>query len=736
MSGFLYSSPGFDVGQRLQSGFTALQKGRLEEAWRAFSEVIDKAPDNAAAHHMRGLVYVSGGLAADGIPDLRRAVQLDPRDAVAASNLAMALHAVGGLEEGLAAADAAVALDPNLADGWLNRGNILGDLARPDEAVASYDRALALRPGDGRLHNNKGNALKSMRRLDEAAASFKRAMQLSPCIPEIAANCGFAHLAMGDLRKGFGLFEARWGNQRMKAYLDSRGFTAPFWRGQEDIAGKTLLLHSEQGFGDVLQFCRYAPLAAGRGARVVVEVDPALAALMRTLKGVETVIAQGEALPPIDLHCPMMSLPHAFGTTLETVPGETPYLWADPALVEAWRARLGPSTRPRVGLCWSSGVRPDQPELTAVNGRRNLPLEKLTALKGLNVDFVSLQKGQPAEAQFDALDTASWDGPPILNVAADLTDFSQTAALMMVLDLIVSVDTSTPHLAGALGRPVWVMNRFDPCWRWLRDRDDSPWYPTARLFRQPQLGDWDSVLAAVRAALQDVEGSRCRTGSAQARPRREAAQPIHGGDDVGAVAHQGRGVGRAGNLQHPPDCRLSGRRGLGRAPGLVEVGVRLDGAADDHNGDQGGRAPQFSRGAQAVDHGGVFFAGDLQAGGVADGLALALGGVVRKTRRGGQDAGDRAGETHGSHGRGHAGQAALGLQVLDQQGEVEVVGGDPVDVDQPGGAPRIEGGEGLDVQGSVGVADQDHRLALADLVQQAAQFPGYGDRVPRPATRG
>ena len=197
----------------------------------------------------------------------------------------------------------------------------------------------------------------------------------------------------------------------------------------------------------------------------------------------------------------MMSLPFAFGTTLDTIPGETPYLFADPGRTAAWRARLGPGTRPRVGLCWSSGVRPDQPELKAINGRRNLPLAKLVALQGLDVDFVSLQKGQPAEGEFAALDQGAWDGPPILDVAADLTDFSETAALISALDLVVSVDTSIPHLAGALGRPVWVMNRFDPCWRWLQDRTDSPWYPTARLFRQPSMGDWDRVLAEVRAGL-------------------------------------------------------------------------------------------------------------------------------------------------------------------------------------------------------------------------------------------
>jgi hypothetical protein len=290
----------------------------------------------------------------------------------------------------------------------------------------------------------------------------------------------------------------------MQAYLDSRAFAAPFWRGEEALSGRTLLLHSEQGFGDILQFCRYAPLAARRGARVIVEVEADLAPLLRSLKDVDQVVVRGDPLPPFDLHCPMMSLPFAFATTLETIPAGTPYLFADPGKAAGWQARLGPRARPRVGLCWSSGVRPDQPELKAINGRRNLPLHKLAAFKDLEVDFVSLQKGQPAEGEFDTLDQGAWDGAPILNVAKDLTDFAETAALISALDLVVSVDTAIPHLAGALGKPVWVMNRFDPCWRWLQDRTDSPWYPTARLFRQPSLGDWDSVLAEVRAGLDSL----------------------------------------------------------------------------------------------------------------------------------------------------------------------------------------------------------------------------------------
>jgi hypothetical protein len=187
---------------------------------------------------------------------------------------------------------------------------------------------------------------------------------------------------------------------------------------------------------------------------------------------------------------------------LETIPADAPYLSADPAKVARWHERLGPRTRPRVGLVWSSGVRPDQPELAAANGRRNLPFDKLKALNGLPVDFVSLQKGEPAESEFAAFDQAAWDGPPIANVAADLKDWADTAALIAALDLLVTVDTAMPHLAGAMGRPVWLMNRYDPCWRWLETRTDSPWYPTLRLFRQPAMGDWDSLIAEVRAELE------------------------------------------------------------------------------------------------------------------------------------------------------------------------------------------------------------------------------------------
>ena len=489
-------------GQLLHQATTLLQHGQLEPAWNVIHQVLNADPRNAVAFQLRGLILVQVGQIEQAAGDFRIAVELTPNDPVAHNNLGNALRPLGRWAESLAACEHALSLAPDYLDAELSRANALLDLSRPDEALAGYDKVLARDPGSAKALSNRGLALRSLNRAAEAVASFERAMAAAPGDDYIRANAGQAYLASGDLNTGFALFEARWRTPVMAGYLAGRNFGRPQWLGQESLEGRSLLLHSEQGWGDIFQFCRYAAVAAGQGARVLIEVQAPAVELMRTLKGVSVVIEHGQPLPPFDFHCPVMSLPHAFGATLETIPGDlVPYLFADPAKAAAWEARLGPKMRPRVGLVWSSGVRPDQPELAAANGRRNLQLDALKAFKGLPVDFVSLQKGEPAEGEFAALDQAAWDGPPILDVAAHLTDWAETAALVETLDLLISVDTATPHLAGAMGKPVWIMNRFDPCWRWLETRADSPWYPTARLFRQPAMGDWGSVVEEVRREL-------------------------------------------------------------------------------------------------------------------------------------------------------------------------------------------------------------------------------------------
>lgn len=498
----IYATGTFDLGQHLHRAAMLIQQGQFEPAWVAVHEVLNADPRNAPAIQLRGLIYAQLGHMNEAAEDFRTAVAMTPADPVAHNNLGNALRPLGLWEESLAACERALALAPDYLDAQLSRANALLDLGRPEEAVAGYDRVLQRAPKDARALSNRGLALRSLNRADAAIESFRQAMAADPGNAQIRALAGQAHLAAGDLKTGFALFEARWSTPIMAGYLESRRFGRPQWLGQAPLDGRTLLLHSEQGWGDIFQFCRYAALAADQGARVLIEAQKPAVGLMRTLKGVSEVIEHGQPLPDFDFHCPVMSLPHAFGATLDTIPSEVPYLSADPAKVAAWNERLGPRTRPRIGLAWSSGVRPDQPELAAANGRRNLPFDKLRAFAGLPLDFVSLQKGEPAEAEFAALDQTAWDGPPIANVAADLRDWADTAALIAALDLVVTVDTAIPHLAGAMGRPVWLMNRFDPCWRWLQTRADSPWYPTLRLFRQPAMGDWDSVIDDVRRELE------------------------------------------------------------------------------------------------------------------------------------------------------------------------------------------------------------------------------------------
>lgn len=229
----------------------------------------------------------------------------------------------------------------------------------------------------------------------------------------------------------------------------------------------------------------------------MLEAPRALAPLLQSLKGVSQVVVQGDPLPEFDMYCPLLSLPLALKTTLSSVPAQVPYLAVGEYRRRLWQYKLGESRRPRIGLVWSGGIRPARPELRSVNERRNIPLARFAAFKGFDADFYSLQKGEPAESELAGLVSRGWDGPDIVDFAAELADFADSAALIEQLDLVISVDTAAAHLAGALGKPVWILNRFDACWRWLIDRDDSPWYPTARLYRQERPGDWDSVMHKV-----------------------------------------------------------------------------------------------------------------------------------------------------------------------------------------------------------------------------------------------
>ena len=382
------------------------------------------------------------------------------------------------------------------------QGQLLLELDQFDQALESFDCAITAEPDNALSHYYRGRCLSRLGRLDEALASYDHAIELEPALADGYFRKSTIKLARGEFEEGWKLYEWRWKAQKQDGSFQCN---RPLWLGNESIANKTIIILVEQGLGDVIQFCRYVPMVEALGAKVIFGLPAELVEIISGLKGNFEIITDDENVPEFDCYCPVMSLPLAFNTTLATIPRDIPYLVCDSGKAACWKSLLGTKARLRVGLVWSGGVRPDQPEVCAMNKRRNVPLSMFACFKHLDIEFYSLQKGQPAESELAELMTTAWDGPVILDYTSQLNDVSDTAALIENLDLVISVDTAVAHLAGALGKKVWILNRFDNCWRWLRDRSDSPWYPTATLYRQPAAGDWASVMAEVAGKLTELQ---------------------------------------------------------------------------------------------------------------------------------------------------------------------------------------------------------------------------------------
>jgi tetratricopeptide (TPR) repeat protein len=460
------------------------------------------------AHCNRGVVLDALGRFDAALVSLNRALALKPDWPETYCSRSKVLRACERFEEAIADCDQAIALQPDLAEAYSNRGAIYNELNRSDQALADYERAIRLNEGAAAPWANRGVLLMELHRLDESLASFGEAIARDPGLIEAHVNRAMAHLLAGDYERGWPEYEWRHNIPDRLAERHARGLVTRPWLGDEDVAGRRILLRGEQGLGDCLQFCRYAKLVAAAGATVFLEVPQELKSLLGNLEGVTGVLSPSDALPACDFFTPLLSLPLAFKTNLDTIPAQMPYLASDPVKRLRWRESLGEKTRLRVGLVWSGGSRPGQPASQSMSRRRNVPLALLAPLAHPDIEFYSLQKGQPAEAELAELRAGDWDGPELIDQTALLQDFSDTAALIDALDLVVSVDTSTAHLAAALGKPVWLLNRFDTCWRWLLDRTDSPWYPTMTLYRQRRMGDWSDVIEAVSADLHRLAGRR------------------------------------------------------------------------------------------------------------------------------------------------------------------------------------------------------------------------------------
>jgi len=465
---------------------------RAPDALQCLDRARALAPDDAAIVNQHANVLLSLDRAKDALAEFEIVLARMPQHVEAHLGGGVAQAALGFPDLALAAFDAALALAPGHPAVQYNRGVALIKLGRYAEAVAANDGVLAAAPEHATAWLNRGKALAQLRRFDEAVASYDRAIALRKDDANAHFNKALALLTRGDYRRGFGEYEWRWRRTGMAAEK-SRG--RPLWLGEYPLARKTILLHAEQGLGDTIQFARYVPPLAASGAKVILEVQAELKPLLARLDGAATVIARGEAPPPFDVHCPLGSLPLALKTEASAVPAQIPHLSADDAHLTKWSARLGALPQPRIALAWSGNASHDN------DRNRSIAFAKLTPLFANAASFVSIQR-EVRDGDAEKLVGEK----RVTHVGGELENFSDTAAVLALCGLVIAVDTAAVHLAGAMGRPVWVLVPFAPDWRWGLDGEATLWYPTARLFRQTSLDDWDGVIGRVAAALDHFIG--------------------------------------------------------------------------------------------------------------------------------------------------------------------------------------------------------------------------------------
>ncbi len=464
---------------------------RFDQALLALRELDRLAPDDWDATMKRASALLQLDRTEEAILCLDQCARLRPDHAPTLQVRALALHRLGRLEGALADVMKAHSLDSANASYCNDIGVLLRLIGRGEESIAWFDAALARKADFVAAYNNKAFALTHLHRFAEAFATYDAVKTIDPGNVEAIWSEALLQLLTGNFVDGWRGREARFRIPGLP--VTSYTFAQPPWLGETSLAGKTILIHADEGIGDTIQFARYVPMVAAQGARVILLVPETLRALFAKLHGVcECVPMSGNRTISFDTYCPISSLPLAFATTLDSIPAATPYLPApDPAQVETWKARLGPHRTLRIGLVWSGN--PTHKD----DHNRSLPLRALGPLLGCDARFVSLQKDpRPADQAFLR------EHPDIIDVSAHLTDFSATAALMACLDLVISVDTSVAHLAGALARPVWILLPYTPDYRWLLERDDSPWYPSARLFRQDASRTYTSAIERMRSELQ------------------------------------------------------------------------------------------------------------------------------------------------------------------------------------------------------------------------------------------
>jgi len=495
LSGQLEASiASYDQAIALEPNYAQAHAGRghaLQElqayaaAIASYDLALRISPDFAEAHANRGVVLDQLRHHEAALESFDLALAINPSYGQAHYQRGVALSALGRLDDAIQAYRQALALDADRAETHLKLGVALQEMQRLDEAIACYDRAIALDPNAAQAHSNRGAAHHDLMQFEAALASYDTALRIQADFAQARYNKALTLLLMGDYAEGWPLYESRQRPNkptRLPQAADPR-----LWRGQYPLAGKTLLLHSEQGFSDTIQFCRYAALASQRGARVLTVVETELVELLKDVEGIDRVLTKSDPIPEFDFHCPLPSLPFAFGTAMDSIPYTPHYLRADPGRVQYWAQRLGPKTKQRIGIAWRGNTKYEKDRTRSVR-----LAEFIRHLPG-NCEYVILQKqlSQQDHATLKNHSEFSCYQPKLQN-------FSDTAALIENMDVVISVDTSAAHLSGALGKPTWLLLPFVPDWRWLLKREDTPWYPSVHLCRQTAMGDWASAFAYLR----------------------------------------------------------------------------------------------------------------------------------------------------------------------------------------------------------------------------------------------
>jgi Flp pilus assembly protein TadD len=472
--------------EQVQIALDHHKAGRFAEAEATYRQILAVNPNEANALNLLGSLAAQLGRYDEALDLMNKAVTLGPSHAQFHANIGAVYQKLNRYEEAIKSLRTAVALNPNLPAAHQNIGNAWLSVSDLKNAEIAFQKAIALVPRWDAAHNDLGRVYRHLGKLNQAESQFKLACTINPNYAEANWNLSLLDLLRGNFESGWRGFEWR---AKCPGVALRRELLEPRWSG-EDIGGKTILLHAEQGFGDTFQFIRYAPLVAQRGAKVIVESQPDLVNVLKSVPGITEIIPFGEPHPPYDVHIPLMSLPLLFGTTLESIPANIPYITARPDRVSDWSIRLGATDRRRVGLAWFGR------STHADDRRRSILLELFAPFADIkSAEFVSLQTA-PASSIPSGLN--------LHDFSAELRDFQDTAALIANLDLIISVDTSVAHLAGAMNKPVWLLLPFIPDWRWLLDRNDTPWYPSMKLYRQMSIGDWGRVIAKIADALEDL----------------------------------------------------------------------------------------------------------------------------------------------------------------------------------------------------------------------------------------